>query len=81
MRAGTAGGAHYDEARAAESRADFVHKLRLGTKELRETSYWLRVAAMARLLKQDLSALLREIDELVAILIASARTARLNGRP
>src|SRR5690606_17811972 len=35
-RAVTSGGANYEEARGAESRADFVHKIRLATKELRE---------------------------------------------
>ena len=42
-RAATGGGANYEEARGAESRADFVHKVRVATKELREAYYWLRV--------------------------------------
>jgi four helix bundle protein len=42
-RAVTGGGANYEEARGAESRADFVHKVRIATKELREAHYCLRV--------------------------------------
>jgi four helix bundle protein len=74
-RAGTAGGAHYEEARGAESRADFVHKIRLATKEVRESRYWLNVIQRAKLLETDLSGLLREASELAAILAASAKTA------
>ncbi len=40
-------GANFEEAQAAESRADFVHKLQIALKELRETNYWLRVVAKA----------------------------------
>ena len=40
VRAATSGGANYEEARAAESRADFIHKLRVAAKEVREASYW-----------------------------------------
>ena len=43
VRCGTAPGSHYEEACGAESRSDFIHKLRLALKELRESSYWLRV--------------------------------------
>ena len=46
---GTAPGAHYEEARRAESRADFVHKLGLAAKEAGESVYWLRVTQRARL--------------------------------
>jgi len=42
-RAASGGGANYEEARGAESAADFVHKVRVATKELREAHYWLRV--------------------------------------
>ena len=55
VRAGTAGGAHYEEARGAESRADFVHKIRLAAKEVRESRYWLNVIQRAKLLDKDLS--------------------------
>ena len=45
LRSGTSVGANYEEARGAESRADFVHKLQVALKELRESNYWLRLIA------------------------------------
>ena len=41
LRSGTSAAPNYAEARAAESRADFVHKLRIAAKELNETGVWL----------------------------------------
>ncbi len=76
-RAGTAGGAHYEEARRAESRADFAHKALIAAKEVGESVYWLRLADRAALARGDRVAwAIREGYELVAILKASARTAR-----
>ena len=43
-RCGPGGGANYEEARGAESPADFVHKVRIALKEVRETRYWLRLS-------------------------------------
>jgi four helix bundle protein len=43
LRSGTAPAPNYAEARGAESRADFIHKLRIVQKELNETSVWLRI--------------------------------------
>ena len=54
--AGTAGGVHYEEARGAESRADFVHKIRLRAKEVRESRCGLNVIQRAKLLDKDLTA-------------------------
>jgi four helix bundle protein len=69
-------GANYAEARAAQSRADFVHRVTIAAKEMRETTYWLALAQRAGWLAKDLSPLVREAEELTAILAASARTAR-----
>jgi four helix bundle protein len=69
-------GANYAEARAAQSRADFVHKVTIAAKEMRETSYWLALVHRAGWLKKDVLPLVREAEELTAILAASARTAR-----
>ena len=80
VRAGTAGGAHYEEARGAESRADFVHKIRLAAKEVRESRYWLNVIQRAKMLDTDLGVLLREATELAAILASSAKTARRSSK-
>ena len=43
LRSGTSIGANIEEAVAAGSKADFVHKLNISAKEARETSYWLRL--------------------------------------
>ena len=75
-RSATAPGAHYDEARGAESRADFVHKIKIAGKEMRESHYWLRLIQRARFAPSvDLAPLISEAHELVAILTASANTA------
>ena len=43
LRSATSVGANLEEARAAESRADFLHKMRIAQKEAREANYWLRL--------------------------------------
>jgi four helix bundle protein len=44
IRSVTSAGANYEEACAAQSRADFIHKLQIALKELRETAYWIKLA-------------------------------------
>jgi four helix bundle protein len=78
LRSGTSAAPNYGEARSAERRADFVHKLRIAVKELNETSIWLRIVVRSGLLKPRLLlGLSGECDELKRILGASLRTARL----
>ena len=78
VRSGTSPAPNYAEGRSAESRADFIHKLRIVVKELNETSVWLRITAKSRLVKPELlNGLHAECDELKRILGASLRTARL----
>jgi len=77
VRAATGGGANYEEARGAESRADFIHKIGIANKELRETLYWLRLIEQAALVTEgELVVLIQEANELIAILTASIRTAK-----
>jgi four helix bundle protein len=80
VRAATSGGANYEEARAAESRADFIHKVGVAAKELRETAYWLRLVDEAALTTTPLKPLISESLQLVSILMASKRTALENSR-
>ena len=76
---GTSPAPNYGEAQAAESRDDFVHKVKIALKELRETHVWLRMIRLMELLKPErLDPLLAENDELIRILFASATTARRN---
>ena len=76
IRSATGAGANYEEARAAESRADFIHKVGVAAKEMREACYGIELVCTARLGACDAIALLVEGRELAAILGASARTAR-----
>ena len=79
LRSGTAAGANSEEARGAESRADFVHKLGIAIKELKETRYWLAVAGQAKLVNNKrLGPLLEECEELCAIAGRSIITAKKN---
>lgn len=77
VEAGTSVGAHYEEARGAESIADFTPKLGIALKQSRETRYWLKVAHRGKILSGDFPAqLLVEADELCAILGQSILTAK-----
>ena len=78
LRSGTSPAPNYGEAQGAESRDDFIHKVKVALKEMRETHIWLKIIAKANLIKpvKQLEPLLQETDELVAILFASAQTAR-----
>ena len=78
VRAVSGGGSNYEEARGAESRADFIHKLSIATKELRESLYWLELAKEAELFTADIEPLVCEANELVAILTSSIKTAKLH---
>jgi len=77
FRSGTAPAANYGEARGAESRADFVHKLKVVFKELNETTIWLELIAQAKLLPEKIVApVLGESRQLCRIIATSIKTAR-----
>src|SRR6266480_3797180 len=79
FRSGTSVGAHLQEARAAESRADFIHKFQIALKEMRETSYWLALLERTKLLDSCLLApMVGTCSELIAILAKSVITAKKN---
>jgi len=80
LRSGTSPAANYGEAQSAESRADFIHKLKIALKELRETEVWLKIIIKAKIIQPSakLSSLLQETDELVSILFKSIDTAKKN---
>ena len=80
VRSGTAPAANYAEAQAAESRRDFIHKLKISLKELRESLVWLRLARRIDLnAGRSLENALKECDELIAIFVKSIETARHKG--
>lgn len=77
LRSGTSAGANYSEANGAESLDDFIHKMGITLKELRESYFWLRVVEKARLLPpRRLKDILQESDELIAMTVSSIVTAR-----
>ena len=73
VRSGTSPALHYGEAKAASSRKDFIHKMRVCLKELRETLNCITIMNNINLLKDE--SLLTEADELVAIFVSSVKTA------
>ena len=83
IRCGTSPAANYNEAISAESRNDFLHKLSVALKELRETAFWLEVTRRRNLIKPAarLEPLIKECGELIAIVAASIRTAESNRSP
>jgi four helix bundle protein len=78
LRFGTSSLPNHGEAQGAESAADFIHKLSICLKELRETRRWLRLAQRVPLVRQPASAepVLRETEELIRIFFSSIATAR-----
>src|SRR5207244_2983587 len=79
LRSGTAAAPNYGEARSAESRADFIHKLKVALKELNETAIWLRILHGSIAVNSDfLPGLVAENTELCKILVSSIQTARRN---
>src|SRR5512142_1584665 len=77
IRSGTSIGANIQEADAAESQDDFIHKLKIVLKEAQETRFWLRTIIESDLLaNEEIHLLLKESDELVRIvntIIANTR--------
>ncbi len=78
LRSGTSPAPNYEEAQSAKSTADFIHKLKISLKELRETEIWLKIIAKANMIKSSaqIKPLQQETDELIAILFTSVETAR-----
>jgi four helix bundle protein len=78
IRCGTSPAPNYGEAQSAESRSDFIHKMKVCLKELRETRVWLLMIVRANLIKQvsKLESLIKENNELISIFVTSIETAR-----
>ena len=77
LRSGTSPLSNHAEAQAAESRSDFVHKMRICLKELRESRRWLLLCKRVPLVRhpRNLEPLMGETEELICIFVASIRTA------
>ena len=70
LRSGTSPYPNHGEAQAAESPKDFIHKLRISLKELREVQRWLRLIQRA-----PINDILQETEELIKIFVTSIKTA------
>jgi len=82
IRCGTSPAPNYGEAQSAESRSDFVHKMKVCLKELRETRIWLLMIVRCDLIKRtsNLALLIHENDELISIFATSIKTAKQNDK-
>ena len=80
IRSGTSPAPNYGEAQSAESRNDFIHKMKVALKELRESHVWLRIIQRKPLIEpmDRLEPILKECDELISIFVASINTADRN---
>jgi len=81
FRSVTSSGANYDEATAAESKKDFIHKMLISLKELRESYFWLRFIKKAKMLSENdviLASLLKENKELLNIIGKAVSTTKIN---
>ena len=80
IKSGTSIGANYREANRAQSHDDFIHKIALCEKEAAETGYWIELLIDSGLRASGDEAsfrfLLQEAGELLAIFVASGRTAK-----
>ena len=76
LRSGTSIGANVEEATAAESKRDFIHKMSLASKEARESMYWLRLLSKSDLVQGlDVSKELAGAHELVRVLTSIVKSA------
>ena len=80
VRCGTSPAPNYGEAEAAESIDDFIHKMKISLKELRECSIWLKIIARRHMLQdtQRLHSITDETNQLISIFMASIATAKRN---
>jgi four helix bundle protein len=78
MRAATSAGANWEETCGAESRPDYLHKMQIVLKELRESTYWIKLIIKADLLPQstEIKTLHQEATELTKIIAKSVITAK-----
>ncbi|MGF1521651.1 MAG: four helix bundle protein [Leptolyngbyaceae cyanobacterium] len=77
LRSGTSIGANTIEAKSGQSRRDFLSKLEIALKEARETEYWLKLLVASNVLPEaKVRSLLKEIDEIIKILVTITKKAK-----
>ena len=80
LRSGTSPALNYGEAQSGESRKDFIHKIKIVLKELRETYVCLKIIHRTKLYKSEdkIMSTMKENNELISIFVKSAETAQKN---
>ena len=80
VKSGTSPALNYGEAQSAESRKDFIHKMKISLKELRETYICLKIISRTKLHKSDdlINEAFTENNELISIFVKSIETAKNN---
>jgi len=81
MRSATSPCLQYGEAQSAESRNDFIHKMKISLKELRETLNCLRLIKRKKWLEKEVTDCISENNQLIAIFVKSIETAKRNNTP
>ena len=76
LRSATSVGANVEEAIAAQSRKDFIHKMSIASKEARETKYWLRLLDKSNLTSISMSNYLIEIEHIQNIITKIIKTTQ-----
>lgn len=78
LRSGTSVGANYRSACRGRSKAEFISKLGVAIEEADESIYWLELLKESQVIKEQLlEPLLQEANEILAMMIASQKTARI----
>jgi four helix bundle protein len=79
LRSGTSVGANYRSACRARSAADFIAKMTIVEEEIDESIYWLELLVESKTIEMEkVEALIKEANELLAITVASIKTAKKN---
>ena len=79
LRAGTSIGANINEAQAGQSKADFIAKMAIASKEARESKYWISLLIKTDYLNKDdrhVQTLVSDIDEIVRLLTSIVKSAQ-----
>ena len=76
LRSGTSIGANVNEALAAESRADFIHKMAISNKEARETLYWLELLEKSQMIAFSYKGYIEKCTELTKMLTSIVKTTQ-----
>ena len=81
LRCGTSVGANINEAQAGQSKADFIAKMSIASKEARETKYWIDLLIKTDYLdinENNVESLLKDIEEIIKLLTAIVKRSQVN---